>query len=145
MLIAADSGRPLGPGDLGRGDHRHQVAADLKTLLALVDVNNMYVSCERVFKPMLAARPVVVLSNSDGARPQQQGQGPGHHHSAAPGFRCATCSVLWESTLQFTSGVRQAQQPQHNDVGHNSRWAVNVPPWLPPRQPADHSAGMETA
>jgi len=36
-------------------------------MLALVDVNNMYVSCERVFKPRLAGRPVVVLSNNDGA------------------------------------------------------------------------------
>ena len=36
-------------------------------MLALVDVNNMYVSCERVFNPRLAGRPVVVLSNNDGA------------------------------------------------------------------------------
>lgn len=35
-------------------------------LFALVDVNNMYVSCERVFDPRLADRPVVVLSNNDG-------------------------------------------------------------------------------
>ncbi len=33
---------------------------------ALVDVNNFYVSCERVFDPKLLARPVVVLSNNDG-------------------------------------------------------------------------------
>ena len=36
-------------------------------MYALVDVNNMYVSCERVFRPSLNARPVVVLSNNDGA------------------------------------------------------------------------------
>jgi DNA polymerase V len=33
---------------------------------ALVDVNNFYVSCERVFKPRLEGVPVVVLSNNDG-------------------------------------------------------------------------------
>jgi len=33
---------------------------------ALVDANSFYVSCERVFRPDLAARPVVVLSNNDG-------------------------------------------------------------------------------
>ena len=33
---------------------------------ALVDVNNCYVSCERVFNPKLEGRPVVVLSNNDG-------------------------------------------------------------------------------
>ena len=36
-------------------------------MYALVDVNNMYVSCERVFRPSLHGRPVVVLSNNDGA------------------------------------------------------------------------------
>jgi DNA polymerase V len=35
-------------------------------VFALVDVNNFYVSCERVFNPRLANIPVVVLSNNDG-------------------------------------------------------------------------------
>ena len=34
--------------------------------IALVDVNNFYVSCERVFNPKLRNKPVVVLSNNDG-------------------------------------------------------------------------------
>ncbi|MBW2663845.1 MAG: hypothetical protein JRD93_18165 [Deltaproteobacteria bacterium] len=33
---------------------------------AIVDCNNFYVSCERVFNPKLAKKPVVVLSNNDG-------------------------------------------------------------------------------
>lgn len=33
---------------------------------ALIDVNNFYVSCERVFNPKLENKPVVVLSNNDG-------------------------------------------------------------------------------
>ena len=32
--------------------------------IALVDVNNFYVSCERVFNPRLEGQPVVVLSNN---------------------------------------------------------------------------------
>ena len=35
-------------------------------MFALVDCNNFYVSCERVFNPSLANKPVVVLSNNDG-------------------------------------------------------------------------------
>ncbi|CEN56435.1 Y-family DNA polymerase [Candidatus Methylopumilus turicensis] len=34
--------------------------------IALIDVNNFYVSCERSFNPTLKSRPVVVLSNNDG-------------------------------------------------------------------------------
>lgn len=34
--------------------------------IALVDCNNFYVSCERVFNPKLRHQPVVVLSNNDG-------------------------------------------------------------------------------
>lgn len=35
-------------------------------LFALVDCNNFYVSCERVFNPGLEGRPTIVLSNNDG-------------------------------------------------------------------------------
>ncbi len=36
------------------------------TPIALVDCNNFYASCERLFEPRLRGRPVVVLSNNDG-------------------------------------------------------------------------------
>ncbi|MEO0768585.1 MAG: Y-family DNA polymerase [Cyanobacteria bacterium J06649_4] len=35
-------------------------------MLALVDCNSFFVSCEKVFRPDLEGRPVVVLSNNDG-------------------------------------------------------------------------------
>ncbi len=38
----------------------------MSSYYALVDCNNFYVSCERVFRPALKHRPVVVLSNNDG-------------------------------------------------------------------------------
>jgi DNA polymerase V len=34
--------------------------------IALVDANNFYCSCERVFNPKLWGKPVIVLSNNDG-------------------------------------------------------------------------------
>ena len=35
-------------------------------MIALIDCNNFYVSCERVFQPVLIGRPLIVLSNNDG-------------------------------------------------------------------------------
>jgi DNA polymerase V len=49
----------MGPG------HR-QRAAILTAMYALVDCNNFYASCERVFNPKIIHRPVIVLSNNDG-------------------------------------------------------------------------------
>ena len=34
--------------------------------IALVDCNNFYASCERVFQPRLRGKPIVVLSTNDG-------------------------------------------------------------------------------
>jgi len=36
------------------------------SLFALIDCNNFFASCERVFNPRLVGKPVVVLSNNDG-------------------------------------------------------------------------------
>ncbi len=38
----------------------------MRPVFALVDGNNFYVSCERIFNPRLEGKPVVVLSNNDG-------------------------------------------------------------------------------
>lgn len=38
----------------------------MQRAIALVDCNNFYVSCERLFQPKLENKPVVVLSNNDG-------------------------------------------------------------------------------
>jgi DNA polymerase V len=35
-------------------------------MIALVDCNNFYASCERLFQPALQHKPIVVLSNNDG-------------------------------------------------------------------------------
>lgn len=56
-------------------------------MLALIDGNNFYVSCERVFRPSLVGRPVIVLSNNDGcaiarsneAKALGVGMGQPHH------------------------------------------------------------------
>ena len=48
---------------LRQGDRLH---TPLLTMIGLVDGNNFFVSCERVFNRRLVGRPVAVLSNNDG-------------------------------------------------------------------------------
>ena len=43
-----------------------KLKTQLEIMYALVDCNNFYCSCERVFNPKLEGRPVIVLSNNDG-------------------------------------------------------------------------------
>ncbi len=52
---------------MGRGTpcYTHGKAV-MKRVFALVDCNNFYASCERVFNPSLRSRPVVILFNNDG-------------------------------------------------------------------------------
>ncbi len=40
--------------------------AELSVMYALIDCNNFFVSCERLFRPDLTTKPVVILSNNDG-------------------------------------------------------------------------------
>ena len=75
--------------------------------IALIDVNNFYVSCERVFNPRLEGRPVVVLSNNDGC-------------------------VIARSNEAKALGIRMAQPwfqlrdmaRQHDIVAHSSNYAL---------------------
>ena len=40
--------------------------SSLQKSIALIDCNNFYASCERIFNPKLIGKPIVVLSNNDG-------------------------------------------------------------------------------
>lgn len=46
------------------GSSPNAVSPD-RPVFALVDCNNFYASCEKLFAPRLKTRPVVVLSNND--------------------------------------------------------------------------------
>ena len=47
-------------------DYCAQCFAPRFNMFALIDGNNFYASCERVFQPELRHRPLIVLSNNDG-------------------------------------------------------------------------------
>ncbi|MEI1722999.1 hypothetical protein V8Q13_05370 [Acinetobacter baumannii] len=49
----------------------------------LIDVNNMYVSSERVFDPSLNNKPVIVLSNNDGCAVARSNEAKSFSFSAA--------------------------------------------------------------
>ena len=55
-----------GTADLGRRHRQVQALRCLMPVFALVDCNNFYASCEKLFDPTLKDQPVVVLSNNDG-------------------------------------------------------------------------------
>ncbi len=57
--------RPIGgPGQPLRQEG--ELPAAKPALWALVDCNSFYCNCERLFRPELNGKPVVVLSNNDG-------------------------------------------------------------------------------
>ncbi|AVX92753.1 TPA: DNA-directed DNA polymerase [Pseudomonas aeruginosa] len=47
------------------GSNQHAAQEHAVSVFALVDCNSFYCSCERIFRPDLAQKPVVVLSNND--------------------------------------------------------------------------------
>ena len=62
--------------------------------IALVDCNNFYASCERVFQPELRGVPVVVLSNNDGCVIARSNEAKALGIvMGEPGTKCASASA----------------------------------------------------
>ena len=61
-------------------------------MFALVDCNNFYASCERVFNPKLDKKPIVILSNNDGCVISRSNE------AKALGIPIALASLLLEIT-----------------------------------------------
>jgi len=56
-------------------------------MFALVDCNNFYASCERVFRPNLVGQPIVVLSNNDGCVIARSNEAKPFIPMGAPAFK----------------------------------------------------------
>lgn len=56
-------------------------------MYALVDCNNFYASCERVFNPKLIGQPIVVLSNNDGCVIARSNEAKPFIPMGAPSFK----------------------------------------------------------
>lgn len=66
-------------------------------VFALVDCNNFFVSCERVFAPELEGQPVVVLSNNDGCIIARSNEAKAL--DIAMGRRCSKTAMLSAVTM----------------------------------------------
>lgn len=51
---------------MGRRDAHAGGVSELMSRYALIDCNNFFASCERIFRPELQTKPVIVMSNNDG-------------------------------------------------------------------------------
>lgn len=56
-------------------------------MFSLVDCNNFYASCERVFNPKLIDKPVVILSNNDGCVIARSNEAKAFIPMGAPAFK----------------------------------------------------------
>jgi DNA polymerase V len=56
-------------------------------MFALVDCNNFYASCERVFNPALEKKPIVILSNNDGCVIARSNEAKPFVPMGAPAFK----------------------------------------------------------
>jgi DNA polymerase V len=72
----------------------------LKTMFALVDCNNFYVSCERIFRPDLNGKPIVVLSNNDGCVVARSNEAKAHGiPMGVPFFQIKSKVLQWGITV----------------------------------------------
>ena len=56
-------------------------------MYALIDCNNFYASCERLFQPDLNKKPVVILSNNDGCVIARSNEAKAFVPMGAPAFK----------------------------------------------------------
>jgi DNA polymerase V len=82
-------------------------------MYALVDGNNFYVSCERIFQPRLEKRPVVVLSNNDGCIIARSNE------AKALGIPMGGPFHEWRAVLKKENGAWfSANFPLYGDISH---------------------------
>lgn len=69
-------------------------------MIGLVDANNFYANCERVFRPDLIKKPVVVLSNNDGCVIAQSAEAKALGvEMGKPAFKCKTLFRKYKITV----------------------------------------------
>ena len=81
-------------------------------MFALVDCNNFYASCERVFNPNLIGKPIVVLSNNDGCVIARSNEAKPFVPMGAPVFKFN--AIIKEHNINVFS----SNYPLYGDMSH---------------------------
>ena len=82
-------------------------------MYALIDCNNFYASCERVFNPSLNGKPIVVLSNNDGCVIARSNE------AKSLGIPMGAPAFEYESVFRRNSvKVFSANFPLYGDMSH---------------------------
>jgi DNA polymerase V len=95
-------------------------------MIALVDCNNFYASCERLFQPHLQKKPIVVLSNNDGCVIARSDE------AKALGIEMGTPAFMLEPVLQqhdvsvFSSNYTLYGDLSDRVMSHLSRFADDM-------------------
>ena len=106
------------------------------TRLALVDCNNFFCSCERVFNPALMGKPIVVLSNNDGCIIFRREEAKAHELCKPDAIPLASLAIA-----AGTAGLRRVAMillgcwDWESLLGANGEVAPAPTPWLPPSVP----------
>jgi DNA polymerase V len=80
-------------------------------MIALIDCNNFYVSCERVFQPLLLGRPLIVLSNNDGCAISRSNE------AKALGIKMGTAHFKIKDLIeQHNIQIRSSNYPLYGDM-----------------------------
>lgn len=89
-------------------------------MYALVDCNNFYASCERVFRPDLKGKPIVVLSNNDGCVIARSNE------AKAVGIPMGAPAFEYEKVFkQHQVHVFSANFPLYGDMSHRVMTLLN--------------------
>ena len=80
-------------------------------MVALIDCNNFYVSCERMFQPRLIGRPLIVLSNNDGCAIARSNE------AKTLGVKMGTAHFTIEELIrQHNVQIRSSNYPLYGDM-----------------------------
>lgn len=77
----------------------------MANMYAVVDCNNFFVSCERLFRPELEGRPVIVLSNNDGCAVTRSNEAKPFIPMGAPVFKYKDV-IEREKIISFSANFR---------------------------------------